>query len=196
MMKDLVFVTNNKHKVEELSPLINKQFNLISLADIGCSEDIEETADTLEENARLKARFVNLKYGYDCFADDTGLEIVSLNGRPGVYSARYAGESHDFEANLNKVLQEMYLVQNRNARFRTAIALIINRKEYIFEGIAEGIIIENRKGREGFGYDPIFVPKGFDQTFAEMSLEEKNKISHRARAVEKLVAFLRSMEWR
>jgi XTP/dITP diphosphohydrolase len=189
-MKELVFATNNKHKLEEISPMINTEFNLISLAEIGCTADIVENEDTLEGNAFLKARFININYGYDCFADDTGLEIDSLGGKPGVYSARYAGEPPDFEANINKVLLELKGEQNRKARFRTVIALIINDNEMMFEGIVEGRIIDNKKGAEGFGYDPIFIPEGYDQTFAEMPLAEKNKISHRAKAVEKLIAFL------
>jgi len=189
-MRDLVFATNNKHKLEEIAPMINDQFRLISLAEIGCTQDIEENADTLEGNARLKAVFVSEKYGYDCFADDTGLEIDALDGRPGVYSARYAGEPPDFEANLNKVLKELKGIQNRKAKFTTVIVLIINGEEFLFEGTTEGKIIERKRGIFGFGYDPIFIPDGYDLTFAEMSLSEKNNISHRAKAVKKLIACL------
>jgi len=189
-MRDLVFATNNLHKLEEISPLFKVQFNLISLREIGCNADIEENADTLEGNALLKARFITQNYGYDCFADDTGLEIDALGGRPGVYSARYAGEPPDFKANLNKVLSEMEGLANRVARFRTVIALIINRNEYIFEGIVNGEILTKKKGIQGFGYDPIFIPEGYTLTFAEMDLNEKNRISHRAKAVEKLISFL------
>jgi XTP/dITP diphosphohydrolase len=193
-MINLVFATNNKHKLEEITPLVNSQINLLNLKDIGCYQEIEENADTIEGNASLKARFINTTYGYDCFADDTGLEIEALNGRPGVYSARYAGEPPDFEANLVKVLIEMNGKLNRTARFRTIIALIINGIEYHFEGRIEGKIAERRSGLEGFGYDPIFIPDGQELTFAEMTLVEKNKISHRAKAIEKLSLFLNQLE--
>jgi len=193
-MKKLVFATNNLHKLEEIGHMIGDQFTLVSLNEIGCREDIEETEDTLEGNARLKAQFVHEKFGYDCFADDTGLEVEALQGRPGVYSARYAGEAHNFEANMDKVLDELKGSQDRKARFRTVIALILDRNEFLFEGIVNGIIIESRRGIAGFGYDPVFVPDGYDQTFAEMPLYKKNKISHRAIAVEKLISFLNQID--
>jgi XTP/dITP diphosphohydrolase len=192
-MKNLIFATNNKHKLEEITPLIQNQFRVISLAEIGCNEEIEESADTLEGNACLKARYIFEKYGFDCFADDTGLEIDSLDGRPGVYSARYAGEPHNFEANIYKVLKELEGNKNRKARFRTVIILIINGIEFQFEGAIEGRILENIRGSNGFGYDPIFIPDGYSQTFAEMPLSEKNKISHRALALEKLIVFLKQL---
>ncbi len=191
-MRKIVFATNNRHKLEEIRPLLDKAIDLVLLADIGCTEDIAETADTLEGNALLKARYVFEKYGYDCFADDTGLEVEALDGRPGVFSARYAGDGHDFEANMTKVLEELQGVENRSARFRTVVALILGGKEYQFEGIVRGQIIQARRGNEGFGYDPVFLPDGSNLTFAEMSLADKNRISHRARAVEKLAEFLRS----
>ncbi len=190
-MNKLVFATNNLHKLEEISQMIGDKFTLVSLHEIGCQEDIEETAETIEGNALLKAQFVHEKFGYDCFADDTGLEVEALQGRPGVYSARYADEAHNFEANMDKVLDELKGSQNRKARFRTVIALIHDGQEFLFEGIVHGIIIESRRGITGFGYDPVFVPDGYNQTFAEMSLLEKNRISHRAIAVEKLISFLK-----
>jgi XTP/dITP diphosphohydrolase len=193
-MRDLVFVTNNKHKIKEISLLINDLFRLISLADIGCFEDIKEDADSLEGNAYLKAHYVHEKYGYDCFADDTGLEIAALNDRPGVYSARYAGEPPNFEANIDRVLNELESKKNRKARFRTVIVLIINGKVLQFEGTVDGRIIESRRGTQGFGYDPIFIPDGHKMTFAEMPLSDKNIISHRAMAVEKLITFLKEMK--
>ncbi len=189
-MKTLVFATNNKHKLEEISSLTARGFNIVSLAETGCTEDIPETEPTLEGNALLKARYVHSRYGHDCFADDTGLEIDALDGRPGVYSARYGGKTHDFEANMDKVLEEMTGMNNRKARFRTVIALIIDGKEFLFEGIVEGNMLTERHGAEGFGYDPIFQPQGTNLTFAEMTMEEKNTMSHRARAVSKLAAFL------
>lgn len=192
MNTSLVFATNNKHKLEEVKKLLPEQFNLITLAEAGIHTDIPETADTLEGNASLKSRFVFERTVQNCFADDTGLEVEALNGAPGVYSARYAGEKCSFAENVNKLLLEMKDKENRKARFRTVISLIFDGKEYFFEGIVEGIITNDTKGTEGFGYDPVFKPEGFDKTFAEMTLEEKNKVSHRARAVEKLVEFLKS----
>ena len=165
-MRKIVFATNNRHKLEEIRPLLDKAIDLVLLADIGCTEDIAETADTLEGNALLKARYVFEKYGYDCFADDTGLEVEALDGRPGVFSARYAGDGHDFEANMTKVLEELQGVENRSARFRTVVALILGGKEYQFEGIVRGQIIQARRGNEGFGYDPVFLPDGSNLTFA------------------------------
>lgn len=188
--KKFVFATNNAHKLEEVTAMLGNKIELLSMKDIGCNDDIPETADTLEGNALLKARHIFEKYHVDCFADDTGLEVEALNGAPGVYSARYAGDAHDSEANIQKLLKEMEGVENRKARFRTVFALIINGKEYLFEGIVKGEIIKNRKGTSGFGYDPVFVPEGHTQTFAEMGNELKNKISHRAMATQKLCRFL------
>lgn len=190
---ELVFATNNKHKLEELQALLGDKIKLLSLKDIACFEDIPEEQPTLEGNANQKSSYVFEKYGYDCFADDTGLEIEALNGEPGVYSARYAGEEKSAEANMEKVLQNLTEINNRNARFRTVISLIIGGKEKQFEGFVEGEIIKDRKGGEGFGYDPIFQPNGFDTTFAEMDLVEKNKISHRGRAVQKLIKHLQAL---
>lgn len=191
-MNEFIFATNNKHKLSEIQSLAENSFELKSLADMNCFEDIPETADTLEGNALLKAEFVYNRFGKSCFADDTGLEVEALNGQPGVYSARYAGNNHDFEANIDKLLVELAGKTNRTARFRTVIALIINNKALYFEGIVDGVITTERKGEKGFGYDPVFLPEGFDKTFAEMTLEEKNAISHRARAVSKLVEYLKS----
>ncbi len=189
----LVFATNNKHKLEEVKKLLPQQFQLITLAEAGIHSDIPETGTTLEENAAIKSRFVFERTGQNCFADDTGLEVEALNGAPGVYSARYAGEKCSFADNVNKLLREMSSKESRKAKFRTVISLILAGKEYLFEGIVEGEITRETKGIEGFGYDPVFKPDGFEKTFAEMTLEEKNKISHRARAVEKLVEFLSSL---
>lgn len=191
-MKTLVFATNNKHKLEEVSSLTSRGFHIVSLAGIGCSEDIPETEPTLEGNALLKARYVHSRYGHDCFADDTGLEVDALDGRPGVYSARYGGKTHDFEANMDKVLEELEGKQNRKAQFRTVIALILEGEEFLFEGIVRGNMLTERHGAEGFGYDPIFQPEGCEHTFAEMTMEEKNSMSHRARAVSKLAEFLQN----
>jgi len=190
MTYELIFATNNLHKLSEIQSLIGDNFTIKSLQQIGCTEDIPETAPTLEGNALLKAQYVFNKYGKNCFADDTGLEIEALNGRPGVFSARYATDGHDFEANIDKVLEELSGVENRKARFRTVVALIIDGSVYYFEGIVNGEIIAERKGTKGFGYDPVFLPDGYDLTFAEMPLAEKNKISHRARAVKQLIEFL------
>lgn len=190
MKKRFVFATNNAHKLEEVSYILGEKVELLSLKDIGCHEDIPETADTLEGNALLKARYIAEKYHVDCFADDTGLEVEALDGAPGVYSARYAGDGHDSEANMRKLLKDMEGMENRKARFRTVFALIVDKKEHLFEGIVKGEIIANRKGTSGFGYDPIFVPEGYTQTFAEMGNELKNKISHRAVATNKLCRFL------
>ena len=189
-MNELIFATNNQHKLTEIQSIIGDSFVLKSLQQIGCTEDIPETAPTLEGNALLKARYVYDQYGKNCFADDTGLEVEALDGRPGVYSARYATDGHDFEANIDKILLELSGVKNRKARFRTVIALILDGSVSYFEGIVNGEIISERKGVKGFGYDPVFLPDGFTDTFAEMPLDEKNKISHRARAVNKLVEFL------
>lgn len=190
-MKTLVFATNNPHKLKEIRAKVGDSFEIKSLEDIDVNEDIPEPYETLEENAFNKARYIKEKYGYDCFADDTGLEIDALNGRPGVYSARYAGPQCHFQDNINRVLREMEGETNRSARFRCVIALILNGKEYQFEGAVEGKILTEEHGSEGFGYDPVFQPEGYNQSFAEMPLETKNKISHRGKAVAKLTAFLK-----
>lgn len=190
-MKKLVFATNNAHKLDEIRAILGNKMEILSLNDINCHADIPETADTLEGNAALKAQYIYKNFGLDCFADDTGLEVEALNGAPGIYSARYAGgEGHDSEANMKKLLAEMEGKENRKARFRTAICLIEDGKEHLFEGIVNGEIIQERRGGSGFGYDPVFVPEGFTETFAEMGNDEKNKISHRARAVAKLCDYL------
>lgn len=186
----LVFATNNQHKLKELQAILGNRFQLLSLKDIGCDEEIPEEQPTLEGNASQKSHFIYEKYGYSCFADDTGLEIEGLDGEPGVYSARYAGEEKNANANMDKVLNKMTKIKNRNARFRTVISLIIDGNEIQFEGIVDGEILMEKRGDSGFGYDPIFRPQGFQQTFAEMNLTDKNKISHRGRAVEKLVQYL------
>ena len=191
-MKQLVFATNNAHKLDEVRKILGGKFNVLSLKEIGCNDDIAETAETFEGNALIKARYIHDTYGCDCFADDSGLEIDALGGAPGVYSARYAGEAHDSEKNMAKVLEQLQGEENRAARFRTAIALILDGKEHLFEGEIAGRIIEEQRGAGGFGYDPIFIPDGETRTFAEMSDAQKNGISHRARAVAKLVAFLES----
>lgn len=190
-MKKLVFATNNAHKLEEIRAILGDKVEILSLNDIDCHADIPETADTLQGNAALKAQYIYDNYGLDCFADDTGLEVEALNGAPGIYSARYAGgEGHDSEANMKKLLSEMQDKDNRKARFRTVICLIEGGKENFFEGIVNGSIIRERKGGAGFGYDPVFMPDGYSETFAEMGNDEKNKISHRARAVQKLCEYL------
>lgn len=190
-MKKLVFATNNAHKLEEIRAILGDKVEILSLNDINCHADIPETADTLQGNAALKVQYIYENYGLDCFADDTGLEVEALNGAPGIYSARYAdGEGHDSEANMKKLLSEMQDKENRKARFRTVICLIEDGKEHFFEGIVNGSIIRERKGGDGFGYDPIFMPDGYSETFAEMGNDEKNKISHRARAVQKLCEYL------
>ncbi|MCM1031893.1 MAG: non-canonical purine NTP diphosphatase [Oscillibacter sp.] len=186
----LVFATNNKHKLEEIARMLGDQFEIVSLEEIGCHDDIPEDYETLQENALEKARYVKEHYGYDCFADDTGLEIEALGNRPGVYSARYAGLDKDSQANMRKVLQEMKGQTNRKARFRTVIALLLEGREYCFEGEVRGEILTAQQGQTGFGYDPIFRPEGYKESFAEMPMDEKNKISHRGRAVSKLVDFL------
>lgn len=194
MKKKFVFATNNAHKLEEVTAILGDKIELLSMKDIHCSADIPETADTLEGNALLKARYIFENYHLDCFADDTGLEVEALNGEPGVYSARYAGDGHNAEANMLKLLHAMEGIENRKAQFRTAFALIIDGKEHLFEGVIKGEIIKTRRGNSGFGYDPIFVPEGYTQTFAEMGNELKNKISHRAIATNKLCKFLNSIQ--
>lgn len=189
----IVFATNNKHKLEEIKDILGKDFEIVSLAEIGCHEDIPETGLTLEENACQKSTYIVEHYNHDCFADDTGLEVDALNGEPGVHSARYAeGTDHDSEANMRKLLLKMSNVKDRTARFRTVISLIINGVEHQFEGRVEGRIATEKHGTEGFGYDPIFIPEGYDKSFAELGEEVKNQISHRARAVKKLAEYLSS----
>jgi len=187
MDQSLVFATNNRYKLSEVRDMVGNSFQVLSLGDIGCFDDIQETAGTLEGNALLKARFVKQKYGFDCFADDTGLEIPALNYAPGVYSARYAGEAKDSGANIRKVLFELKDKADRSARFRTVIALITGEKEFLLEGSVEGTITCETRGYAGFGYDPVFIPDGYTDTFAEMSVEMKNSISHRALAIKKLI---------
>lgn len=191
-MRQIVFATNNAHKLEELREILGAQFQVLSLKEIGCHDDIPETADTLEGNAEIKARYVKEHYGYDCFADDTGLEVTALGGAPGVYSARYAGPAHDSKANVELLMKNMEGVDDRSARFCTVIALIEGDRLSFMTGIVNGTIITEQRGNDGFGYDPIFMPDGFNTTFAEMSMHEKNKISHRGRAVEKLKNYLLS----
>ena len=189
----IVFATNNKHKLEEIKDILGKDFEIVSLDEIGCHEDIPETGLTLEENARQKSSYIVEHYNHDCFADDTGLEVDALKGEPGVHSARYAeGTDHDSEANMRKLLSKMSNVKDRTARFRTVISLIINGVEHQFEGRVEGRIATEKHGKEGFGYDPIFIPEGYDKSFAELGEEVKNQISHRARAVKKLAKYLSS----
>ena len=191
MRKKLVFATNNAHKLEEIAAILGEKIKLLSLKDIECTADIPETANTLEGNATQKAEYIYQQYGLDCFADDTGLEVEALDGAPGVFSARYAGEGHNSEDNMQKLLQNLQGVTNRKAQFRTVICLIWDGKKYLFEGICKGEIIEEKRGNAGFGYDPIFVPEGYDQTFAELGNNIKNSISHRAKAVELLCNFLK-----
>ena len=188
-----VFATNNKHEISEIQHLVKGKFTLLSLQDIDCDEELAETGNTLEKNALQKARYVSQKYKIDCFADDTGLMIDSLEGRPGVLSARYAGEEKNADKNMEKILGEMDGIVNRNASFVTVIALILNGKEHVFEGRVAGTIAPDKRGNSGFGYDPIFIPNGKGRSFAEMNLDEKNKISHRAEAVKKLSDFLNQL---
>ena len=193
MKRKLVFATNNAHKLEEVAAILGDQVELLSLNDISCQTDIPETAETLEGNALLKSSYIYKNYHLDCFADDTGLEVEALNGAPGVYSARYAGgEGHDAQANMFKLLHELEGKENRKAQFRTAISLILDGKEYLFEGVIKGEIIKEKRGDSGFGYDPVFMPEGYDRTFAELGNDIKNQISHRALAVQKLCEFLQS----
>jgi XTP/dITP diphosphohydrolase len=189
-MKNIVFATNNKNKLREIRDIVGSKYNILSLSDINCHEDIPETADTIEGNALLKARFVKEKYGYDCFADDTGLEVEALDNRPGVYSARFAGEDCNSENNINKLLSELEGIENRKARFRTVIALIKGENEEEFEGVIYGNISHERHGEGGFGYDKVFVPENYEKTFAEMLPKEKNSISHRAKATRLLIEYL------
>ena len=189
-MQKLIFATGNPNKVEEVQQLLEDQFSLGGLSDIGCREELPENQDTLEGNALEKARYVYDNYGYDCFAEDTGLEVKALGGKPGVHTARYAGDGKNAEANMNKLLEELEGKSDRRAQFRTVIALIIGGEEKLFEGIAEGEIISSKKGRGGFGYDPVFQPLGKEKTFAQMDAKEKNELSHRGRAIRKLVHYL------
>lgn len=191
--KAIVFATNNKNKIREIQDLLSPYCQIISLEDIGCTEEIPETQPTIEGNAMQKAQYVAEHYHVDCFADDTGLEVKALNGRPGVHSARYAdAQKQDSQANINKLLKEMREVTERQARFKTVVALVENGKITCFEGIVEGEILHQRRGEGGFGYDPVFKPQGEEKSFAEMTLEQKNTISHRARAVRKLVDYFKN----
>ena len=189
----LVFATNNLHKLKEVQEMLSNSIEVLSLKDIGCFEDIEETEITLEGNAKLKADYITKKYGFDCFADDTGLEVVALDGKPGVYSARYAGAHGNAEKNMEKLLFELQNKSSRKAKFRTIIALNLRNKQYLFEGICEGEILNEKTGVKGFGYDPIFKPSNASCSFAEMNSEEKNIISHRGIAIQELVQFLNSL---
>ncbi|MBQ2779194.1 MAG: non-canonical purine NTP diphosphatase [Bacteroidaceae bacterium] len=189
----LVFATNNKHKLQEVRDIIGSGVEILSLADIDCTDDIPETADTLDGNALIKARYIFDKYGLNCFADDTGLEVEALGGAPGVYSARYAGEGHDSEANMNKLLENLTGENNRSAQFRTVIALIIDGEEKLFNGIVKGEITREKRGASGFGYDPIFVPEGYKESFAQMESSKKNSISHRYRATKQLSDYLKEL---
>ncbi len=192
-MKKLVFATNNPHKLEEIRAILGSKLEILSLADIGCDADIPETAETLEGNALIKAHYVYDNYKLDCFADDTGLEVDALHGLPGVHTARYAyPDRHDPEANMVKLLEALRENNDRNARFRTVIALIEKGKEHLFEGVVEGVIAREKSGTQGFGYDPVFIPEGNSKTFAELGEDIKNTISHRARAVQKLTEYLAS----
>ena len=189
----LVFATNNQHKLKEVQEMLSNSIEVLSLKDIGCSEDVEETEITLEGNAKLKADYITEKYGFDCFADDTGLEVEALDGKPGVYSARYAGEHGNAEKNMEKLLIELQNKSSRKAKFRTIIALNLRNKQYLFEGICDGEILNKKTGAKGFGYDPIFKPSNASCSFAEMNSEEKNIISHRGIAIQELVQFLNSL---
>jgi len=186
----LVFASNNMHKLKEIRDLM-PFIQILSLKDIGCNEEIEETELTLEGNSKLKADYIRTNYGYDCFADDTGLEVEALDGAPGVFSARYAGENASFEDNVQKLLHEMKDVENRTAAFRTVITLNIGEEQFLFDGVCKGVIRKEKSGEKGFGYDPIFQPNGFQKTFSEMELSEKGKISHRGIATQKLIEFLK-----
>ncbi|MBL7709560.1 MAG: RdgB/HAM1 family non-canonical purine NTP pyrophosphatase [Chitinophagaceae bacterium] len=186
----LIFATNNQHKVEEIRAVIGDKFELLTLQEAGIAIDIPEPHDTLEANASEKSQTIYRMTGTSCFSEDTGLEVAALNGEPGVKSARYAGDDRSFDQNINKLLINLTAKEDRSARFRTVVSVIINGKETLFEGICEGTVIKERRGGKGFGYDPVFIPAGADKTFAEMTLEEKNLFSHRKKATEKLVAFL------
>lgn len=189
----LVFATHNENKFKEVSALLPDAISLLSLSMIGCHEEIEESGSTLLENAQIKAHYVYENYGLACFADDTGLLVEALNDAPGIYSARYAGEHGDAAANMDKLLLELDGIHNRNARFETVIALIMNNGNHHFKGTVHGTITHVKQGEEGFGYDPIFMPKGFDQTFAQLPLETKNRIGHRGKAIQELISYLKSV---
>jgi len=192
-MRKIVFATNNQHKLSEIRDILGKDFEVVSLKELGFNEEIPETGDTLADNASQKSHFIFDRYRVDCFSDDTGLEVEALNGAPGVYSARYAGEDCSYDDNVNKLLRELGDSGNRKAAFKTVISLLLDGKEYLFEGRVDGVITTDKRGSGGFGYDPVFLPDGYDQTFSEMSAELKNKISHRGRATAKLVAFLKAL---
>lgn len=190
----LIFASNNQNKIKEIQQLLPASIEILSLEAIGCHEEIPETADTIEENAILKANYVTKKYGYDCFADDTGLEVAALNGEPGVYSARYAGEQRNAEDNMNLLLDNLSNQTNREAQFKTVIALNLKGKQELFTGIAKGQITTEKSGNQGFGYDPIFQPEGYQETFADIALETKNQISHRGKATQLLISFLNEIK--
>jgi len=192
-MRKIVFATNNQHKLSEIRDILGNDFEVVSLKELGFNEEIPETGDTLADNASQKSHFIFDRYRVDCFSDDTGLEVEALNGAPGVYSARYAGEDCSYDDNVNKLLRELGDSGNRKAAFKTVISLLLDGKEYLFEGRVDGVITTDKRGSGGFGYDPVFLPDGYDQTFSEMSAELKNKISHRGRATAKLVAFLKAL---
>lgn len=194
-MKKIVFATNNAHKLSEIKGILGSEFEIVSLAELGCFDDIPETADTLEGNALQKVQYIHERFGVNCFADDTGLEVEALGGGPGIYTARFGtmngyGDSHDAEANTLCLLDKLKGSDNRKAQFRTAIALILDNEEYLFEGIVKGEITNEKRGDKGFGYDPVFKPEGYEGTFAELGVDIKNQISHRALAVKKLAEFL------
>ncbi len=189
----LVFATNNLNKLAEVQKMLPSSIELLSLKDINCFDEIEETATTLEGNAKIKANYITEKFGYNCFADDTGLEVESLNGAPGVYSARYAGEPANSKKNMQKLLSELKDISNKNAQFKTSICLNLNGEQFLFDGVCKGEILIKKQGIKGFGYDPIFKPKDYKHSFAEMTSEEKNKISHRGLAIQKLIAFLKKI---
>lgn len=190
----IIFASNNKNKVEEIQNQVPSFIQIVTLKEIGCTEDIEETGTTIEENAIIKANYITQKYGLPCFADDTGLEIDALNGEPGVYSARYAGKDKDADKNMDLVLKKLQGITNRKAQFKTVIALNINNEQHLFTGIVEGEIRKEKTGTHGFGYDPVFEPEQSGKTFAEMTLDEKNTLSHRGRAVNQLVSFLKNLK--
>tara|TARA_R110000822_G_scaffold198455_2_gene336469 strand:- start:24 stop:611 length:588 start_codon:yes stop_codon:yes gene_type:complete len=190
----LVFATNNLNKLKEVQEMLSNAIEIVSLKDISCFDEVEETETTLEGNAKLKATYITQKFGYNCFADDTGLEVASLDGKPGVYSARYSGEPANSEKNMQKLLTELKGKENRKAQFRTAICLNLNGKQYLFEGVCKGEILKEKHGEKGFGYDPIFKPTGFSKSFANMNSEEKNKVSHRGIAIQKLIDFLLNLK--
>ena len=189
----IVFASNNQNKIIEIQSMLPESIQIVSLESIGCLEEIPETSETIEGNAILKANYITENYGFDCFADDTGLEVEALNGEPGVYSARYAGEQKNADDNMKKLLTELVDKTNRNAQFKTVIALNLKGKQYLFDGVASGEIIKNKIGTGGFGYDPIFKPTGYEETFAQLSLDIKNEISHRGKATKKLLEFLQKI---